>query len=368
MRGNRRYVMSRANRRVAPSDGGIGAVDTEFLQKLITSGDTGFVQDLVAKDEGNMLSSNLNDEVKYHNPPRRWMYVLLGMGIMYLWILIAEARKTNYWWKYYMFNLKSSQTTNYDSQGIQRTQSIVSDVVEAPEPELYKRAQWDQTGSINNLLNNNQQLYSTEQQQQFVPKSSSQFTQLQDSSSTITGRSSNRNSLSDKETGTGSQYSQKSLLQYQPIEGGSRTIAGGMSNSYSMGEKEGNSRLLNGLSSSTQYDSGSSNAQPLETSRNNYGSDGVSSLSLLGGTRNMQKASMTTTTASTGSGSQRLGSSSKSNSIWSSQNIIDGEESLTENRKQQFDNRDGLDLRSSLSQVGLSSQQQYFPKQNNFGI
>jgi hypothetical protein len=371
MRGNRRYVMSRANRRVAPNDGGIGTVDTEFLQKLITSGDTGFVQDLVAKDEGNMLTSNMHDEVKYHNPPRRWMYVLLGMAIMYLWILIAESRKTNFWWKYYMFNLKSGQLTEYDSQGIQSTQAMMSDIVEGPEPALYKRAQWDQTGSINSLFNNNQQMYSPEEQQQqlqqqYVPKSSSssstsQLTQLQDTSGTLTRRSSHRNSYSDKETSPRLQYSQKSLLQYPTLEDNSRAITGGMSNSNSMGETEDNSRLLSRLSSSTYYDSGSSNTQSLEASRNSYGSEGISSLSGLGGTRNMQKAS--TSLSSSGTSSQRLGSSSKSKSIWSSQNVNDGEESLLGNQKQEYQTENGLDL----SQVGLSSQQQYFSKQNNFG-
>lgn len=168
MRGNRRYVMSRANRRVAPTDsdeaGSLPSVDTDFLRKLINTGDTGFIDDLVGKAPSGPppSESSRDDELKYMKPSRRWPYVLFGMGLMYFFIVLTEANKTKDWWRFYMTNLKSIQSTNYDSMGL-RGSTLVEEI-EVPSSNLFKSAEWEQSGAM--FASNGQQHQHHHQQQQ----------------------------------------------------------------------------------------------------------------------------------------------------------------------------------------------------------
>ena len=116
MRGNRRYVMSRSSRRsnhpVPPcpdEENTLPSVDTIFLRKLIQTGDTGFIDDLVGKqsqqddmgdDSNRSDNNNGHDGDKYHlhtnkqsrhYQQRKWPYVLLGMAIMYLFLFFWET-------------------------------------------------------------------------------------------------------------------------------------------------------------------------------------------------------------------------------------------------------------------------------------
>lgn len=160
MRGNRRYVMSRSNRRVAPTDeeSSLPSVDTAFLRKLINTGDTGFIDNLVGKEHPGPAAV-LGDEAKYTKSPKRWPYVLLGMGIMYFVIVMSEARMTKNWWRFYMSNLKDAQTTQYDSAGLRGALTVQA--ADLPQSSLFKKTSWEQGGTGGSLIG------SSRQQQQY---------------------------------------------------------------------------------------------------------------------------------------------------------------------------------------------------------
>jgi hypothetical protein len=167
--------MSRTNRRVAPTDAAdetdsLPSVDTDFLRKLIKTGDTGFIDELVRKEPATALpylSQNGHDELKNFKPSRRWPYVLFGMGLMYLVIVMTEAGITKQWWRFYMHNLKSSQLTDYDSMGLHGSLPIQStgQSIELPASSLVKSATWEQSRSVGSTAasNNQQQQFSMQQ-------------------------------------------------------------------------------------------------------------------------------------------------------------------------------------------------------------
>jgi hypothetical protein len=162
MRGNRRYVMSRANRRVAPTDeeSSLPSVDTAFLRKLINTGDTGFIDDLVGKESPGP-TADIGDATKYNNmkSPKRWPYVLLGMGIMYFFIIVTEARMTKNWWRFYMTNLKGAQMTQYDSAGLRGALNVQT--ADIPQSSIFKKTSWEQGGAGGSMVD------SSRQQQQY---------------------------------------------------------------------------------------------------------------------------------------------------------------------------------------------------------
>lgn len=130
MRGNRRYIMSRANNRNRPAasaaenhgDGTGASVDTQFLSKLITSGDTGFIDDLVGttsslSNASGTTSSKSRSRSRDRNLPRggkRWPFVLLGMLLAYIILILWQTHQTSHWWKSYTTDLKSSQQVSID--------------------------------------------------------------------------------------------------------------------------------------------------------------------------------------------------------------------------------------------------------------
>ena len=166
MRGNRRYVMSRFNRRVAPpgDESSLPSADTAFLSKLIKTGDTSFIDDL-ARNIPEGLPPVTKDEFKYSKQPRRWHYVLLGMGLMYLFIVLSEARKTKDWWKFYMINLKESQLTSADSVGLRGVTRI--EAIDRPQQSLFKSTTWQQSGSASASANGAGSMFDSNQQQQY---------------------------------------------------------------------------------------------------------------------------------------------------------------------------------------------------------
>ena len=268
MRGNRRYVMSRTNRRVPPTDsdeaGSLPSVDTDFLRKLIKTGDTGFIDDLVGKETSCPTPSALSsrdDELKYMKPSRRWPYVLFGMGLMYFFIVMTEARKTKNWWQFYMSNLKSSQSTSYDSMGLRGSSSLV-EVIEVPPSNLFKSAAWEESGATGGFFasNGQQQQQRQQPQQQQYPRiaeglSSGLLGQQQQSGATSGGLTSNR--LQQQ------QQQQQQGLQYPRISGGF--------NSGAIGQQQQVPQIAR-----AGINSGSSGLQPNPNARGGYVSQAAS--------------------------------------------------------------------------------------------
>jgi hypothetical protein len=124
--------MSRAARRdVPPDDSSLPSVDTVFLRKLIQTGDTGFVDDLVGKPSS---SATMHTTTRSSNR-RSWPYILLGMMLMYLLISLWEFRKTRDWWSSYMSNLQQSDTTAMALRGGKNSQT---------ENSIFKSISWQQ--------------------------------------------------------------------------------------------------------------------------------------------------------------------------------------------------------------------------------
>mmetsp|Transcript_6212 Transcript_6212/g.9549 ORF Transcript_6212/g.9549 Transcript_6212/m.9549 type:complete len:366 (+) Transcript_6212:74-1171(+) len=130
MRGNRRYIMSRANNRNRPAasasenhgHGTAASVDTQFLSKLITSGDTGFIDDLVGttsslSNASGTTSSKSRSRSRDRNLQRggkRWPFILLGMLLAYIILILWQTHQTSHWWRSYTIDLKSSQQATID--------------------------------------------------------------------------------------------------------------------------------------------------------------------------------------------------------------------------------------------------------------
>eukprot|EP00547_Thalassionema_nitzschioides_P016181 CAMPEP_0194242444 /NCGR_PEP_ID=MMETSP0158-20130606/7969_1 /TAXON_ID=33649 /ORGANISM="Thalassionema nitzschioides, Strain L26-B" /LENGTH=348 /DNA_ID=CAMNT_0038977521 /DNA_START=70 /DNA_END=1116 /DNA_ORIENTATION=- len=112
--------MSRPNSRNRPSenigDGTAASVDTQFLSKLITSGDTGYLDSLVgttsslsnALGKSNRSRSSSRDRTQPKNS-KRWPFVLLGMVLAYLILLLWQTRITSKFWETYKTDLKATQ-------------------------------------------------------------------------------------------------------------------------------------------------------------------------------------------------------------------------------------------------------------------
>ena len=151
--------MSRTNQRVVPPDdeSSLPSVDTAFLRKLVKTGDTGFIDDLVGKIPTGPPPV-IEGKFKYAKRPRSWPYVLLGMGLMYLLIFLWEAHKTKDWWQFYMMNLKESQLTSGDTIGLRGVTSI--EAIDQPQQSLFKSTTWQQGGSASGaggMIDSNQQ-------------------------------------------------------------------------------------------------------------------------------------------------------------------------------------------------------------------
>lgn len=160
MRANRRYVMSRSNRRVPPTDNeesSLSSVDTAFLRQLINTGDTGFIDNLVLKEPSGPAAVVAN-EAKYTKSPKRWPYVLFGMGIMYFFIVMIEAKMTKSWWRGYTSNLKDTQTTQYDSAGLRGASTVqAAHLADLPQSSVFEKTSWEQGGTGGSLSESNRQ-------------------------------------------------------------------------------------------------------------------------------------------------------------------------------------------------------------------
>ena len=256
--------MSRANRRVVPTDsvegGSLPSVDTDFLRKLINTGDTGFIDNLVGKETFGPApsASSRDDELKHSKPSRRWPYVLFGMGLMYFFIVLTEANKTKDWWRFYMSNLKSSQSTNFDSMGL-RGSSLVEEI-EVPPSNVFKTSEWEQNGAM--FANSGQQQPQQPQYPRIVGGlSSGPLGQQQQNGATVGMFASN-----------GQQQQVQQPPQYPRIGGG---LSGG-----TLGQQQQFPRMAG-----SGMNSGSSGMQPDANTAGGYVSQATSS-ALLGRTNN----------------------------------------------------------------------------------
>mmetsp|Transcript_25503 Transcript_25503/g.42418 ORF Transcript_25503/g.42418 Transcript_25503/m.42418 type:complete len:347 (+) Transcript_25503:108-1148(+) len=317
MRGNRRYVMSRAARRTVPVDdeSSIASVDTDFLRKLIKTGDTGFIDDLVGKE-----TKNINVEVPSKNHrkyPRRWPYVLLGMGIMYFILILWEARNTRAWWKSYMVDLKSSQsaTVNYDSYytggtsgGLRggpsmSTSNKETTVLNQPQSSsIFKSPTWQQTGGVGGGGGN--AMYATPQQQHQQPQQQQQQYQPQQQQYPLQQQ----------------QQPQPQQRQQQPQQQNQyRQVSGGLSSGTLGGSTGINSMMNTGTT-------GSSNSQPLFA---NTQERPTPSQSLFSGTANTNNNRVLGSATTSGANTNSLfggtsGGSSATNSLFGGNKQVAG--------------------------------------------
>jgi len=162
----------------------LSSVDTVFLRKLIKTGDTGFIDDLVGGKEVSSLRKESEDTTNNNNGSNNgkqsfrnnqnnsssssWRYVLFGMMLMYFFMLVYERRQTGDFWKSYKqdYLLRASSSNNnvHVRRAIPQYTTTNNNLAANANEQMIMTAPQNN----NNHFNNNINVHNQQQQQNVV--------------------------------------------------------------------------------------------------------------------------------------------------------------------------------------------------------